>query len=93
MSDWDRIGFIPQGWQCPVCKRVYSPMTPMCYHCGDSKTVTIGTTTTTQSASTSASDISKDGLYNFWKKLEANEELSEFLRQMKAIDKDLWCTK
>lgn len=22
-----------QGWQCPVCKRVYSPITPTCYHC------------------------------------------------------------
>lgn len=26
----------PQGWQCPICKRVYSPFTPMCYHCGNS---------------------------------------------------------
>ena len=25
---------IPQGWQCPVCKRVYSPSTPMCMFCG-----------------------------------------------------------
>ena len=24
----------PQGWQCPVCKRVYSPLTPMCFYCG-----------------------------------------------------------
>lgn len=22
-----------QGWQCPTCKRVYSPSTPMCYQC------------------------------------------------------------
>lgn len=26
----------PQGWQCPICKRVYSPFTPMCYHCSNS---------------------------------------------------------
>lgn len=25
----------PQGWQCPICKRVYSPLTPMCYYCGN----------------------------------------------------------
>lgn len=25
-----------QGWQCPICKRVYSPSTPMCYYCGNS---------------------------------------------------------
>lgn len=25
-----------QGWQCPICKRVYSPSTPMCFYCGNS---------------------------------------------------------
>ena len=25
---------IPQGWQCPICKRVYSPTTLMCMYCG-----------------------------------------------------------
>ena len=23
-----------QGWQCPICKRVYSPFTPCCFNCG-----------------------------------------------------------
>lgn len=23
-----------QGWQCPICKRVYSPFTNMCLYCG-----------------------------------------------------------
>jgi len=23
-----------QGWQCPICKRVYSPYTSMCLYCG-----------------------------------------------------------
>lgn len=36
--------FTPQGWQCPICKRVYSPMTPMCYYCGG-KTETWSTST------------------------------------------------
>ena len=36
----------PQGWQCPICKRVYSPTTPMCLYCGgESKTHTTTTTT------------------------------------------------
>lgn len=26
--------FAQQGWQCPICKRVYSPLTMMCYYCG-----------------------------------------------------------
>jgi len=25
--------FVQQGWQCPLCHRVYSPMTPMCFYC------------------------------------------------------------
>ena len=27
--------FIPQGWQCPICKRVYSPTTSLCLYCGN----------------------------------------------------------
>lgn len=30
----DEFYFAQQGWQCPICKRVYSPFTPMCYNCG-----------------------------------------------------------
>lgn len=31
----------PQGWQCPICKRIYSPTTPMCFYCnGETKTIT-----------------------------------------------------
>ena len=26
--------FVRQGWQCPICKRVYSPDTSMCAYCG-----------------------------------------------------------
>lgn len=25
---------VRQGWQCPLCKRVYSPFTPVCSYCG-----------------------------------------------------------
>ena len=24
---------VQQGWQCPCCKRIYSPTTHMCYYC------------------------------------------------------------
>lgn len=33
-----------QGWQCPCCRRVYSPTTAMCFTCG-STTVTSGSET------------------------------------------------
>lgn len=25
---------IISGWQCPICKRIYSPYTETCLHCG-----------------------------------------------------------
>lgn len=30
----DSYNFAQQGWQCPICKRVYSPFTPCCFTCG-----------------------------------------------------------
>jgi hypothetical protein len=28
-----QTSFISQGWECPKCKRVYSPTTSMCSYC------------------------------------------------------------
>ena len=35
----------PTGWVCPKCGRVYSPMTPLCWYCGD-KSITTSTSGT-----------------------------------------------
>ena len=35
---------VQQGWQCPVCKRIYSPFTVMCYYCPTTTTIDTGTT-------------------------------------------------
>ncbi len=40
---------VQQGWQCPICKRVYSPTTFMCFYCGG-ESKTFATTTTPGSA-------------------------------------------
>lgn len=38
----DNYTFARQGWQCPICRRVYSPDTMMCPFCGnDTITTTI----------------------------------------------------
>lgn len=37
-NDGYNFCFAPQGWQCPICKRVYSPMTSMCFTCGKKET-------------------------------------------------------
>lgn len=37
-----------QGWQCPICKRVYSPFTRMCLYCSSKEipTITLPNTST-----------------------------------------------
>jgi hypothetical protein len=49
-----QTSFVPQGWECPKCKRVYSPTTSMCSHCPEHSqgytstgtTFSVGTSTT-----------------------------------------------
>lgn len=31
---WGYPAMVQQGWQCPCCRRVYSPTIPMCFTCG-----------------------------------------------------------
>lgn len=40
MSDNFNGLFAQQGWQCPICKRVYSPFTQMCLYCGQNTLTT-----------------------------------------------------
>lgn len=40
----ENYNFAQQGWQCPICKRVYSPSTPCCFYCGAESTVTTSAT-------------------------------------------------
>lgn len=40
----NNIPFIRHGWQCPICKTVYSPDTPVCFYCNpnSNETTTAG---------------------------------------------------
>lgn len=42
----DNYNFAQQGWQCPICKRVYSPSTSRCYYCGGESKISTNTSTT-----------------------------------------------
>jgi len=33
MHDPLNQNFVQQGWQCPICKKVYAPSTHMCFYC------------------------------------------------------------
>ena len=34
IGDYERMP-AQQGWQCPICGRIYSPTTMMCLYCGN----------------------------------------------------------
>ena len=55
--------FAPQGWQCPICGRVYSPSTTMCLFCGrsDITYTSTGTELKTPAVTTTATQTTKDG--------------------------------
>ena len=36
----DNFNFVPQGWECPKCGRVYAPSSPMCWFCPTQTTTT-----------------------------------------------------
>lgn len=41
MCDYEVPGFgVQQGWQCPICKRVYAPFVSECINCGRFDVVT-----------------------------------------------------
>lgn len=52
---FDDHQLIQQGWQCPVCKRVYSPSTYVCWYCGRS-----GCTATTKTVTNDPEQLVKD---------------------------------
>ena len=42
---YDFKGFVQEGWMCPICKRIYSPTTPMCWYCGGEQKTVVSTGT------------------------------------------------
>lgn len=62
MEIGDCTRFVPQGWQCPVCKRVYAPGFPFCTSCGGGKVVT------TTNATTDV-DITQEEWVKKWKEI------------------------
>lgn len=54
------FGRVQQGWQCPICNRVYSPTTMMCMYCGNTEYKT----TTTSTDDWHCADFEKRGSEN-----------------------------
>lgn len=74
----DNYNFIQQGWQCPLCKRVYSPSTPCCFTCGaEGMTKTTTDIDTSVVAETTFDDYLKEQLKDPEFKKEWNKLLDE----------------
>ena len=54
----EQIFGVAQGWQCPICKRVYSPFVQMCFYCGKKETQAV-TSTNIEGLSQELGDIKK----------------------------------
>jgi len=55
---------VEQGWQCPICKRIYAPSTPMCLYCGGNMKVK---TTTSVSIDDMEEDFNTTSSYKILK--------------------------
>jgi len=44
VGNWPERIFMPQGWECPKCGRVYAPAMIMCPYCGKDQKEVAGTT-------------------------------------------------
>ncbi len=78
--DFSRYGLMPaaQGWQCPICKRIYSPTTIMCLYCGGGTKAT--TNTDLEHHTTSNVDQIMKGTYKDGADDEQTETLSVLRR-------------
>ena len=59
------IGDFPtaaQGWVCPICGRVYSPSTPMCFYCQNNGQTNVITSDHTESTITPIHDMMVHGI-------------------------------
>ena len=74
-------GLAPQGWQCPICHRVYSPSTPMCWYCGN------GLSTTSTSTDIPATKDNNEKWKNVHRMEEMEEKKTEDIRDIAG----LWC--
>ena len=61
MNYCETVG-IPQGWQCPCCKRVYSPTTFMCTFCGGGEAYVANKTAVTTFAEIKNGKLYIDGV-------------------------------
>lgn len=71
MYDWlnEKHWFAQQGWQCPVCGRIYSPMTFMCYYCSNG----VVETTTKITLGKKDSDKEEPWYYNLGESIEMKD--------------------
>lgn len=69
------FGFASQGWQCPLCGRVYSPYTSRCFYCNNTNNTYATTDTNLPTIFDKMKDLSK-------------EEQEEYCKVLNTLYKD-----
>jgi uncharacterized OB-fold protein len=58
--------FVQQGWQCPICKRVFAPFISECPYCGANQKTVTTTNTNGETLSVWKPIINQDGQHNIY---------------------------
>lgn len=74
---------IEQGWQCPICKRIYNPRQEMCLYCGGNNT---------SSQSTSPEKKYRQGGEISWDTINGYCDTLSTATMSNAINTDRWTT-
>ena len=56
---------VQQGWQCPICGNVYSPMTSMCFCCSNKTTTASPSINITVGDNPDVSNFDKRGIEQY----------------------------
>lgn len=56
---------VQQGWQCPICGKIYSPMIPMCFYCGNETTTASSSLKITVGDNPDALNFDKRGIEQY----------------------------
>lgn len=80
--------FIPQGWECPRCHRVYSPSQPFCLYCND-KRITYRSTTAIPTWIYKEKDTTTGSIpsYDKYGSITVDDDI---IRRNYYDDEDLW---
>lgn len=87
MYDPNYVTFMPQGWECPRCHRVYSPSQPFCLYCNDKRVTYRSTTAVPEWIYREDTTTSSTPSYAKYGSITTDDDV---IRRSYYDDEDLW---